>query len=292
MKRLFLLAALCLLYVNTHGQPPKKFNYQGIARHNSGEPLANQLLGLRLSILDSNAMGPVRYSEMHTVTTNAYGLYNVAIGAGTILNKQMDSIDWAGADKYLMVEIDPAGGTNYTSLGATQLLSVPYSLYSHNPGPEGPQGPQGDPGVQGVQGVPGPPGPPGVVSISGFNGQIQVPIAPAPVWVFAGPTALVTVPTGGGTLTGAASAAIGLVAGGPMPIKVGMCYQPVPGVVTNFANASNTEFFLTTLRTMVNATATVAVAAGNYNVGFCVNNATGVPIPNNSFVNGWVMVTQ
>src|SRR2546430_13270866 len=39
-------------------------------------------------------------------------------------------INWALNSKFLKVEIDPSGGSNYTITGTNQLWSVPYSLYS------------------------------------------------------------------------------------------------------------------------------------------------------------------
>ncbi|MFZ1306741.1 MAG: hypothetical protein WAR80_12940, partial [Ferruginibacter sp.] len=42
--------------------------------------------------------------------------------------------------KFLQVEIDPIGGTNYFNVGSTQLVSVPYSLYAAAAAPVGPAG--------------------------------------------------------------------------------------------------------------------------------------------------------
>ncbi|MEI6750602.1 MAG: hypothetical protein WCM93_15705, partial [Bacteroidota bacterium] len=39
-------------------------------------------------------------------------------------------INWANGPYFLKTETDPSGGTNYTISGASQLLSVPYALYS------------------------------------------------------------------------------------------------------------------------------------------------------------------
>jgi hypothetical protein len=96
------------------------------------------------------------------------------------------NIDWGSGTKFLHVEMDIQGGVNYTDLGSTQFLSVPYALYaetSNTPGPQGPAGPQGPTGVsgtngqdgaQGPQGIPGetgPQGPAGMNGIDGTNGQ-------------------------------------------------------------------------------------------------------------------------
>jgi len=113
---------------------PKLFNYQGVARSSSGSPIASQPIGLKISILDSSLTGTVLYSETHHPTTNSFGLYNVAIGGGTVVSGSMASINWGVNDKYVKVEMDASGGTSYVLMGTTQLLSVPYALYAANTG--------------------------------------------------------------------------------------------------------------------------------------------------------------
>lgn len=131
MKKALLLLALVLsAAAGTRAQAPQLFNYQGVARNSSGTALASAPIGLRISILDGGPAGTVVYQETHAATTNAFGLYTVAIGSGTVVSGAMAGIEWATGNKYMQVEIDPAGGSSYTSLGSTQLLSVPYSLYA------------------------------------------------------------------------------------------------------------------------------------------------------------------
>lgn len=124
-------------------QAPKLLNYQGIAREASGNPMSNQQISLRISILNGSAFGTAQYVESHDVTTNDFGLYNVAIGDGAILNGAMSGVDWSVADKYIKVEIDPTGGTSYLDLATSQLLSVPYALYAKESGSAEPHGPAG-----------------------------------------------------------------------------------------------------------------------------------------------------
>lgn len=170
-KSLLLLALAASLASYSYGQAPQKFNYQGIARNSSGAPLSSATLGLRISILDGSALGPTVFQETHSVTTNAYGLYNVAIGTGSPVTGSIGSVTWAGGDKYVKVEIDPAGGSSYVNLGETQLLSVPYALFAANsaagaPGPMGPAGPAGPTGPT------GPMGPAGSGSLSGTTNRV------------------------------------------------------------------------------------------------------------------------
>lgn len=155
MKKLLLFSLFALAGYGAWAQAPKKFNYQGVARSNAGAAIANQNIGLRISILDGSASGTAQYVETQTVTTNQFGLYNLQIGAGTAVTGTINAVTWGSGDKFIKVEIDPAGGTSYTTLGTTQLLSVPYAIYAENsatPGPQGPAGPAGPAGAQGPAG--------------------------------------------------------------------------------------------------------------------------------------------
>lgn len=131
MKKLLLGAGLFLVTALTaFAQVPQALNHQGIARNTSRTPLASSSIGLRLTVHDATEGGTIVYRETQTATTNSFGLYNLSIGAGTAVSGTFAGINWASGDKYLEVEIDPAGGSSYTSAGTSKLLSVPYSLYA------------------------------------------------------------------------------------------------------------------------------------------------------------------
>ena len=120
---------ICLLFAAelTWAQP-QLLNYQGVARNASGVPLASTTVSLRLSIIDGTASGTTQYKETQTVTTNSFGLFSVQIGAGTAVTGTMAAVTWGSGNKYLNVQMDPAGGSSYVDLGTTQLVSVPYAL--------------------------------------------------------------------------------------------------------------------------------------------------------------------
>ena len=129
MKKLTILFA-CLFSVSILcAQAPAKFNYQGIARNADGSPMAGRMLNLRLSILEGNN-GAAIYTETNSAITNTYGLYTVAVGGGKSQVGAMNKIAWGTGEKYIKVEIDPAGGSNYVTIGNAQLLSVPFALYA------------------------------------------------------------------------------------------------------------------------------------------------------------------
>lgn len=135
-NRLFVAAtllfatALCSLPLSLSAQAPQAIPYQAVARDTNGSVLANQLVGLRLSIRNLSPGGTIVYQETHTATTNNLGLLNLNIGLGTPLTGTLPAINWGNGAKYIQVEMDVTGGTNYTDMGTTQLMSVPYALSS------------------------------------------------------------------------------------------------------------------------------------------------------------------
>jgi hypothetical protein len=134
-KKLLLLTACCiLLAANSFAQAPEKFNYQGVARDNSGNILASQNIGLRLSLHSSSPVGPIVYQETFDLNTNTFGLFSIEIGGGTWVSGVFAAINWGTASYYVQTEMDATGGTQYQSLGAAQLLSVPYALYAKTSG--------------------------------------------------------------------------------------------------------------------------------------------------------------
>jgi hypothetical protein len=130
MKKIILSITLLFSLGAAWAQAPQALNYQGVARNSLGVPMANQALGLRLTVHDGSPTGTVVYQETQTPTTNAFGLYNVAIGTGTVVSGTVAAINWGTGTKYMQVEIDPVGGSAYVDAGTNQLLSVPYAIFA------------------------------------------------------------------------------------------------------------------------------------------------------------------
>ena len=129
MKRIFFVVA-ALFYMNTaFSQAPEAFKYQAVVRNATGTILTNQPVGMRLTILQGSASGSSVYSETFSVTSNNYGLVNLEIGNG-ITTDDFAAIDWANGPFFIETAVDIAGGTNYSVLGNSQLISVPYALYA------------------------------------------------------------------------------------------------------------------------------------------------------------------
>lgn len=171
LKQLSMAVVSLLFYAGSlQAQVPQKMNYQAVARNASGNEITNQSVSVRLSVLDGGPSAASVFTETHSVTTNAFGLFTLEIGNGTTTSGSFAAINWSTGSKFLKVEIDPAGGTNYSDLGATELLSVPYALYAASAGSAGPVGPTGPQGPQGSQGPTGPQGPAGANGATGAQG--------------------------------------------------------------------------------------------------------------------------
>jgi hypothetical protein len=122
---LLLIAKLSLSQI-----PPNAFNYSAVARNVAGAPIASTTIGIQISILKTSTVGPIQYVENHFVNTDAYGLFNLVIGAGAVQTGSMKNIKWNNDNYYLKVGMDATGGTSFLTMGITQLLSVPYAIHA------------------------------------------------------------------------------------------------------------------------------------------------------------------
>ncbi|MCW3127428.1 MAG: hypothetical protein JWO03_3086 [Bacteroidetes bacterium] len=171
------LATLLLILLTTHtyAQAPQGINYQAVARDAQGAVLANRAISVRFTIHDLSASGNIVFQELHSLNTNAFGLFNTAIGSGNAGGiSNLANVHWGTGAKYLQVEVDIVGGANYTDMGTSQLMSVPYALFSGNgigsTGPTGAAGINGTNGLDGATGASGAAGTTGPTGPSGLNG--------------------------------------------------------------------------------------------------------------------------
>ena len=131
MKNTFLLILL-LLSENIWAQAPQKMTYQAVIRNSSNALILSSPIGIKVSVLQGSANGTVTYSETQIQNTNINGLVSLEIGMGTPVIGTFSNINWANGPYFIQTEVDPSGGSNYSVLGVTELISVPYALYSAN----------------------------------------------------------------------------------------------------------------------------------------------------------------
>ncbi len=134
MKKLSVIILVSVLYMQVFSQTPQAISYQSVVRDLNGNPLVEQNVSLRISILEGNIDGDVIYAETHSITTNKFGLINIKIGMGTPVTGNFSSIEWWNNEYFSKMEIDITGGTSYVETGTSQLLSVPYAFHSGTAG--------------------------------------------------------------------------------------------------------------------------------------------------------------
>lgn len=134
MKKLLLIFLTVFITVGVLAQTPQKMSYQAVIRDINNVLVANAPIGMQVSILQGSASGTPVYVETHTPTTNINGLATVEIGSGTVVSGSFANIDWSAGPYFIKTETDPAGGSNYSVTGTSQLLSVPYALYAEKTG--------------------------------------------------------------------------------------------------------------------------------------------------------------
>jgi len=123
-----ILAQLHPLAVNA--QTPQKISYQSVIRDNSNQLVNNRSVRLRVSILADSINATPSYVETHLATTTSLGLVNLEIGGGSLVSGYFAAIPWSRGKIYMKTEVDLTGGTTYSISVTTQLLSVPYSIYT------------------------------------------------------------------------------------------------------------------------------------------------------------------
>ncbi len=128
--RFLYIMLLSIVMINTNAQTG--LNFQGVARTSNNVILASQDITIKLSILKTNATGAAEYTEIRKVTTNAQGLFTAVIGdTGAISTLgNFTTINWKLSPKFLKIEMDPAAGNNFMTMGTTQFQYVAYAQFA------------------------------------------------------------------------------------------------------------------------------------------------------------------
>ena len=131
MKRISSILAVLLSSISLAlAQAPQSFSYQAVLRGSNGEVLANKDVTMRITLRSGSPEGDAQYAETHEGKTTASGVLAVAVGAGKSPSAEFTKVPWQDGI-FMQVEISE-GGSNFTNLGTTQILAVPYALYAQN----------------------------------------------------------------------------------------------------------------------------------------------------------------
>ena len=132
MKKLLLMISVILVLIQTQAQAPQKMSFQAVIRKINNGLVMMQPVSMRISVIQGSANGTIVYQETHSPTTNSNGLVSLEIGTGTIVSGVFSNINWGNGPYFIKTETDPLCGTNYTVVGVSEFLSVPYALYALN----------------------------------------------------------------------------------------------------------------------------------------------------------------
>jgi|ERR1043165_688855 hypothetical protein len=121
---LFMLFTLQII-----AQTPTQLNYQAVVRDANGNIVpSNTAVQFKFTIHETSPTGTAVYTETsNIILTNQFGLTMLAIGS----NASLSSVNWSTGNKYLNVQMKIGNGS-FIDMGTTQILSVPYALYSAN----------------------------------------------------------------------------------------------------------------------------------------------------------------
>ena len=132
MKKIIHTLTFLGLTVASLAQAPQKVSFQAVIRNSSNALVVSSTVSIMISITKDSANGSIVYNELQKTTTSAAGLVSFAIGTGSAVSGSFSTINWGKGSYYMKTSTDPNGGTNYTIVGSSQLLSVPYALYAAN----------------------------------------------------------------------------------------------------------------------------------------------------------------
>jgi|GEM_PF-5887416 len=122
------------LFAQNQNGAPQGFNYQAIARDYNGQEMRDMNITVQVSIYP-NVTGPFEWRELHSVTTNKFGLFAIIIGQGARVDGSLDyfsNIEWGTGARFFEVELDfPNDASGFLPTGKNQLFSVPYALYAN-----------------------------------------------------------------------------------------------------------------------------------------------------------------
>ncbi len=135
LKILFLLF-LCSFFIADllPAQSPDAISYQAVIRDSDQQLVMNSDVAVRITVLQGSESGTVVYSELHLEQTNENGLLSLIIGSGMDQMGELGEVEWSEGPFYIRTETDPSGGSDFSLVSVSSLLSVPYALYAKESG--------------------------------------------------------------------------------------------------------------------------------------------------------------
>jgi len=125
-KNYFILCYALLNVASFFAQESQKnfINYQGLARTADNELMANETMVIGIDLKIGGAAEAATYSENHTVTTDANGVFSLKIGNGDLVSGDYNNFQWGEWAIFVTISI------NGSQVGTTEMTAVPYAISS------------------------------------------------------------------------------------------------------------------------------------------------------------------
>ncbi|MEP7321787.1 MAG: hypothetical protein ABI761_07700 [Saprospiraceae bacterium] len=133
MKKIhFILFLLLLSILRPFAQGiPKGMNYQAVARNQQGGLLVHEKIRLKIYLFAAkNDVRVNHYIEMHDVTTNDMGLFNLIIGEGAGQEGEFGLIPWNEENIWMEVALRDKSQSNFVIISSSKLMAVPYAIHA------------------------------------------------------------------------------------------------------------------------------------------------------------------
>ena len=142
MKKIFLFIFTSIIALCAVAQDlPQGIAYQAVAVKDGSYTIAgqnpsaiywaNKEIKVRFTIFERYPNGSPQFSEVHSTTTDDFGVFNLIIGQGSPLSGDFQSIPWGIGDAHLQVEIDFENTNTYTLTSIEKFWSVPYAFVTN-----------------------------------------------------------------------------------------------------------------------------------------------------------------
>lgn len=126
-----LVFLILVMSMVNRAQVPQKIAYQAVIRNANGAVIASEQVQVQVKFHKSVTDGEVVYSENHTVTSTQQGLVSLQLGAGAVVSGSFSAIPW-NENIFIEVLVKRSSETSFTSLGTSQIVSVPYAFLANS----------------------------------------------------------------------------------------------------------------------------------------------------------------
>ena len=120
-----------IFFIFISGGINAQFNYQAIVKDRDGNPITNNQVKLKFSLMYQSSNATPFYIEEHTVTTPPHGVNNLSVGGGTVVNGIFSDLDWSQS-VFMKEELDTGNG--YQIMGTNRVAGVPVAEDAKNAG--------------------------------------------------------------------------------------------------------------------------------------------------------------